>query len=585
MQVGAGAGISRVADASSTTLSGVKQFAARHPILVMCALAVVIRAAQPGPVLFGDGYYYFMQMCSLVSDGDFDVRDEGIALHAPRDVELEAVTRGIGNFALWLPGYVVGRVTAPAAAALGLAPESAKGQLTWVAWWMGCTSIFWVLVGLFALARTPSFQPLSARTRAFLLGALVFGTPLGRYGFVAQLLLYNHGLTFALAATLFYASDSFASEPSPRNLWLAGASVGLTLVTRAEAVAFAMPFVWTLLNTYRRKELNAFSLRVWGVFFALSLGFIASEQALFMSLHRVRTFGPHAVDLTDPFLLETLFGVRNGWFVHAPLVWIAAVGWLGWAWRSATGRLALLAVALFVWVQAGAWESWGGLAWGARRMLPVVPFLYAGLAQVVSRVGQLGRARVFQSVAGVVLGWACLHFMFVSNTARAEAIEDGTRASETAYERTVGMATALPLLLWRAAQHGISLTQAYAVDWYQVLYEDLPYAYRATDTCPNNTHRYRDLLVGVRREPTETSWKFLLPLQRIEPCALVVRSAQRNAQVTLDGQPLSRAFEKNDADAYATTKSGASHWAALEVTLPGEAPPTSFTLYAACAQH
>jgi hypothetical protein len=62
--------------------------------------------------LFNDGHYYFLQMFSLLVDGDLDFANQYAALGDPFHNAHYEVTRGIGNALLGAPFFYLGRIAA-----------------------------------------------------------------------------------------------------------------------------------------------------------------------------------------------------------------------------------------------------------------------------------------------------------------------------------------------------------------------------------------------------------------------------------------------------------------------------------------
>jgi len=97
-----------------------------------------------------------------------------------------------------------------------------------------------------------------------------------------------------------------------------------------------------------------------------------------------------------------LFSPNKGLFIFAPALLVGLAGWPRF-WRQ-HGHLALLLLGLTLanWLFYGAWFRWtGGVAWGPRFLVPVIPFLLLPLAQVLARPSRLVMAML---VAAILAG-------------------------------------------------------------------------------------------------------------------------------------------------------------------------------------
>jgi hypothetical protein len=92
------------------------------------------------------------------------------------------------------------------------------------------------------------------------------------------------------------------------------------------------------------------------------------------------------------------------WF--NPLTWLALLGWWGWRRRSPCEAWLAVALAAGHLLIFGAWWAWaGGVSWGPRFLLPIVPFVTVAALPALERA-QRSRAWMVLCVGVVVLAVA-----------------------------------------------------------------------------------------------------------------------------------------------------------------------------------
>jgi hypothetical protein len=280
------------------------------------------------------------------------------------------------------------------------------------------------------VALSESVPGIGAQAAAMLLNPIVTtATALVVYGLILRLgfslrTAFAVALIFALATPAMpYASTAFG-EPlaglllvlavtglmmrsSARGLALAGLCGGLLVgVNTAYAMTFLVLSVWVLVAAWPRRDWRSMTA---------FLGAAAGPLLLIAMYNTARFAGPletgYHFETGEGFTVNPLFGAYGmlvspyrGLLWYSPTVLLSLAGWpalrrraSGLAWGTAA--LCILQVALFA-----AWWSWhGGVSWGPRFLIPVVPVLAVWLAPVIERSWTSRPWRIGVSVA-VVLG-------------------------------------------------------------------------------------------------------------------------------------------------------------------------------------
>lgn len=471
---------------------------------VCCALGVatlvafVVQRPDQGQLqLLGDDRYYLIQATSLLLDADMDFQNEYVAFGDPFHNAQYETTRGLGNALLWAPFLYLGLVSGVAAG---------ERQLTALGPWLafGCASgtLFYALAAFGLLFCDPRLRGVHPLVRAAVLAAFAFGTPVWAYALYFP--LYNHVLCLFLAVLVFRLAGSSLAQRT--TIALGGAAIGVMLCVRPELGVLALLFC----AGHVRSWLERFVPIV-----LIALAIFAIELTIFSAAGKTLV-SEGFLDLTHPELGALLFGPRNGFFYQQPLLLLGGAALLVYAVRNTQGRLLLVAIAAIVWVQASAWDVWGGGAIGARRLVPLVPFMAFGLLALDVRKKAMTTVAILALATGA-------YAAATRGIARALAVERNQRPYEHALTAWLGKLTALPWLATISLRERITLDRAYKASHYVVLYRWPSQTGRISDRLRRDSQRFRDLQVELAIEDSSQRRRFVLPLHRTPPDAVMVR--------------------------------------------------------------
>jgi hypothetical protein len=149
-------------------------------------------------------------------------------------------------------------------------------------------------------------------------------------------------------------------------------------------------------------------------------------QAIYGSLIARSPVGPQ-IRWTDPHLADILWSARNGLFSTAPILYLGAIGLLGFAVaRPAAGLPMLAAAAVMIYFNACIQDWWGSAGFGGRRFDGLIPIFCIGLAAFVDYAAAVVRRHAAAAVT------ALLAVMAVWNLALMGAAQSGAvRIGET----------------------------------------------------------------------------------------------------------------------------------------------------------
>src|SRR5260221_2281670 len=127
-----------------------------------------------------------------------------------------------------------------------------------------------------------------------------------------------------------------------------------------------------------------------------------ARQAIYGSLIARSPVGPQ-IRWTDPHLADILWSARNGLFSTAPILYLGAIGLLGFAGvRPAAGVPMLAAVAVMVYFNACIQDWWGSAGFGGGPFCGLIPLFSVGLAAFVDYPAALGRRHAAAAVTALL---------------------------------------------------------------------------------------------------------------------------------------------------------------------------------------
>lgn len=312
---------------------------------------------------------------ALVTTGDVKIDGYQIGVdYVERDGHLYS-DKALGQQVLAIPPYLAAR-------AVGAEPASVdRFEKNLTVWWVtlwnaGIPFVALILMTAVAANRRGRAVPLPA------LVGLMFGTMLLPF----SVILYGHLLGTALGFAAWLVLDG--DDHPPGRAWLAGLLAGLgALVEYQVAIVVVTLGVALLLR------------RSWGPlirFLAAGVPMVAAMlvyQGLAFGSPFRSGYDEKAVHQDATFLITGVPKFSNAWsfllgsrglLIFTPIV---AVGLWSLIHRWRSGREEGVGVALavcsgFLLLQAGWVNPWGGESPGPRYLIPMLPFLVLGLAEV-----------------------------------------------------------------------------------------------------------------------------------------------------------------------------------------------------------
>jgi hypothetical protein len=373
----------------------------------------------------GDGYYSWIFARSLVFGGDLDFHDDYALCGDPFDVGRDRGTGHpdnpfyVGPAVFWVPQLAVLRgVFTLLFGAARAAHASCGGWMTALTILAGpvCGALtVWLAYRTARLVVSPVAAAFSSLLFAFTSPLFPYSTSVAHYSHVY--------LTCAVAALTYLSFRIVLRGPRPRDgLWIA-AAVAVAILHRTPAAAYALVAVPAFVSAAGRG--NRLRIGI-GVASGVALGF-ALTCALYLYLYGKAMALPQGPDYVHPahahpWLL--LFGVHGGFFFWMPVAWLAVAGVPLALARHPRLRwltiFCLLASLAEIAVSSAPLDWHGNWSLGARRLLPLTPFVIVFSSLVVERAVAAVPSRWSRPVAAAIVVMVLVNNIPASTTIRGD---------------------------------------------------------------------------------------------------------------------------------------------------------------------
>ena len=396
----------------------------RHPgrtivlIAVLFAAAytasLILRPKPDGRIVIGDALHHYVQLRSVVFDGDLHFRNEYIRLYRLSGSEpetewvYESTPTGhvrnlmpVGPALLWAPAFLLVTVVVWLGGLVGWSyPIDGYGRLFQAtAGWSGIVA---AAIGVW-LALLTVAELFGRRTAAWATIVLWLSSSAVYYTVISP--TYSHAASLLTTSVFWWVFVRTRREISVRRFAAMGALAGAAALMRwQDAIILVVPAVDLLYRWADGMPLGRIIVR--GVVcIAAALVAFMPQMLVWQTLYGQPLAIPQGEGFLrweDPALIAVLFSDWHGLFTWTPIVALAVAG-VPLVWRS--DRLVLIAAAAFLvlswYVNATAADWWAGEAFGSRRFISCFAVFALGLAAMIDRWSPGGRALTIAS--GVIV--------------------------------------------------------------------------------------------------------------------------------------------------------------------------------------
>ncbi len=356
---------------------------------------------QTGARLQSDAFYYYAYLRSIAFDGDVSLANDYRMLGQGDKPQLFGPTRTgyahsawtIGPAIVWSPFFAAGHVAATRLAAAGR-DVATDGTSYPYRQSVVIAGLCYALLGWWFTLRLAE-QWFTRREAATAVALMAGGSFMLWYTVVEPTM--THAPSMASVAGFLWcwaASRQRRTPQAPSRTQLVwwttlGLLAGLMTLIRWQNALFAIVpacdvavALWHARRSPGRESIR--SIVTGGLAFTAgatiaSLPQLLAWHAIYGTYFAVSPIGP-VIRWTMPQLELTLFSSRNGLLAMSPLLYVAAVGLVGFTVRHRAAGLPLLAAtAVMVYFNASIQDWWGSDGFGGRRFDGVVPILTLGL--------------------------------------------------------------------------------------------------------------------------------------------------------------------------------------------------------------
>ena len=440
-------------------------------------LVLVARGlSRPGRV---DDFYIYLFARSIAFDFDIDFTNDYAVCGDPGHHGRDFGAGRPGNYWYSGPAFVLAPLLAIARIVMPLGAQASAAVRA------GCTGPYlnFVLVMVPLLGGLAVYLSYRAARRfaddleSGVAAALIgFGTPIIAYASVFP--LFTHVYSALFVAAIAVASFRAFEKPEAISRWaLAGLLLIPTVLTRPPQAVYGLLPAVLALASFRKVSRTRFIIALAAIALGglLAVGAQLLQYKYLFGGYLVNPHGRHYMQLghSHPWLL--LFGVKGGFFYHAPVAWLSLIGVVVLWKRGLAAWLyvgpAIVAAAVEVYVYSGSlgWHSYG--TFGARKLTSLTALLTVTLAAAVGaarhylarRPGRLEAALAGAVVIPMAFTYAGAAYAFKTGRIKTDVSSslagffgEGVKQAWTAIDNTAGPLSVLPAALVFSARYRLA---------------------------------------------------------------------------------------------------------------------------------
>ena len=387
-------------------------------VAVLFALAyttsLVLKPKPDGRIVVGDALHHYVQLRSLVFDGDLHFRNEYIRLYRLSGGEpgtewvYESTPTGhvrnlmpVGPAILWAPAFLIVTGITWLGGWTGWGyPVDGYGRLFQAT--AGWTGMVAAAVGVWLTFRTAS-ELFDRRAAAWAVIVLWLASSAVYYSVISP--TYSHAASLFSTSLFWWVFVRTRDDSSLRRYAVIGALGGVAALMRwQDAAILVVPAIELCGRLTDGMRPGRVIIRGAVCGLGALIAFIP-QMVVWQTLYGQPFAIPQGETFMrwqDPALGAVLFSDWHGLFTWTPIVAVAVAG-LPYVWGR--NRVILMAGAAFLviswYVNAAAADWWAGEAFGSRRFISCFPVFALGLAAIIHRWSPAPRMLTIS--AGIVI--------------------------------------------------------------------------------------------------------------------------------------------------------------------------------------
>ena len=361
--------------------------------------SLVLLPKPDGRILIGDALHHYVQLRSIVFDGDLHFRNDYVRMYGLQQPNSETswiftdltATGHVRNYMpvgpalLWAPAFLLVTLGVWLSNLASLSyPLDGFGRLFQAT--SGLSGIAAATVGVWLTYRTCT-ELFSVRHSMWACVVLWLASSAVYYSVISP--TYSHAGSLLATSAFWYGFVRTRARPSLSRYALLGALAGGAALMRWQDASLMAVVAADLLSRLRG-QLPVRRVLVWG---AISGGMAAivftPQMVVWQTLYGgplVLPQGSGFMRWSEPALMAVLFSIRRGLLTWTPVVGIALIGIVPLFRRDRFTATSVLLFFVISWyVNAAVLDWWAGEAFGARRFVSCFTVFSLGLAALLDR--------------------------------------------------------------------------------------------------------------------------------------------------------------------------------------------------------
>jgi hypothetical protein len=236
------------------------------------------------------------------------------------------------------------------------------------------STIFWSALGLWYLRRLLKHY-YNDNVITVTLIAIGFGTNLYAYNAYSQGMSHPYSF-FLFAAGLFYTDQWYRHFKCSHLIVVATIAGLITVIRPLNGLFILIPIFWRIANWEDIKARASLFAAKWKDILIAIPFFIAVLFILFGYWKYITgswiyySYGQESFLWLSPRIIDGLFGVRKGWFIYSPVVFIAILGFYQlWKTHKQLVPVFVVFLVLHIYATFSWWCWWYGGGFGARTLI------------------------------------------------------------------------------------------------------------------------------------------------------------------------------------------------------------------------
>ncbi|MCX7766295.1 MAG: hypothetical protein N2246_06290, partial [Candidatus Sumerlaeia bacterium] len=396
--------------------------------LFICYFIIAVLLFEPFSGKGGDDCFYYSYLTSLMYDGDLLFYNDLANSNNPVFVSLGMVSQisdtGLvknphppGTALLVFPFFLIGYLIDSLIFGTFTHPQLDRYSF-FVLYVASLASVFYVLLGLYLLFGVLT-RYYSSQVSLWSLICVFVTSPLIMY--TLKFGLMSHSYSFFAVCLLTYLCLGEQHREEHWRAILLGLTLGLIFLIRwQDIILILFP---ALIEIFRiQRSDNKIKIKSVAIIILSFAPFLCLQCLCWKIIYGKFLTLPQGEEFFQPLkphLMKFLFSGWNGLFATSPFLLIAIIG-LGFMWlkNRLLTLILLLVIGLHIYVCSANVAWFGGMSFGARRIITVLPFFTFGFASIFEIILQRtsGFKRIFVHLMLIVILF--IHILFVIFTHR-----------------------------------------------------------------------------------------------------------------------------------------------------------------------